>query len=1017
MQGVEGALSKGLAGPASAAGATAGAKSGKQFGNRFAKTAAVAQTVKRAAIGTAAAVGGVAIAGKKLYDVGKTFDEVRDIIVTGTGASGKSLKGLQNAAENIATTVPVSFEQAATAVADLNTLTGATGPIVQKMGARVLDASRMLGEDGTANTKAFGQALKQWQVPADEGAAKADVLFAATQKFGVGMGEITGHLNTYGSVLKNADFTMEESAAMFGQLESSGISVSRIMPGLNAAFRNWSEEGKNSQEELAKTTTRMKEAGTSSEALKIATEAFGAEGAQRMTTAVRSGNLELSDLSGMLDDADGVIQKTSKNTRSFSESWQILKNKGMKALKPLAMAVFDALTSLANWMINTGIPALQAMAGWFSRNSNVMKPLAAIIGGVVGALVTLKIAMAAVNLVMSVNPIGMVVLALAGLAAGLVYAYNKSETFRAVVQAVWSGVQTAVSTAWSAIKAVFGALRTAVSALATAFSWFWNSVIKPVWAGIAKAISLYWNYYIKPVFTAIKFVITNIVAPTLRWLWNTIVEPIFRLIGNHISTTWNMVIKPIFDLIKWVIRNVLGPVLLWLWQRAKTAFDNISSAIQWAWRNVIRPAFTAIKSGIRTVGDVFGSVRDTIEKVWNKIRGIVKKPVKFVVNTVLNGLIGAWNDVVGFLKLKDKLGINEINLGFASGGIAPGYTPGRDTQLAAVSGGEAIMRPEWTKAAGSGYVHAANAAARSGGVNGASKFIQRNGMPGFALGGIVDWIGDAAGTVGNIASGAWNGIAEIGGKVLDFATDPIGGVRKLMDSIVDKYKDKTGGIGKIADMAIGWPKRLVGGMVDAIKANWSPEPTGGSAVAGARPAGQWAGVASKALRMLGMPQAWLQRTLQQIMIESGGNPNAFNDWDINARRGTPSMGLLQTIGPTFRAHKLPGYGNITAPLDNILAALRYTVSRYGSIPNIWPTRAGYDNGGPLMPGQWGYNGTNKPENVRTRDTEDRLERKIDQLTSMGRGETHVHLSAYSDRFSLGQVLDDLEYGFAMEGAG
>ena len=81
-----------------------------------------------------------------------------------------------------------------------------------------------------------------------------------------------------------------------------------------------------------------------------------------------------------------------------------------------------------------------------------------------------------------------------------------------------------------------------------------------------------------------------------------------------------------------------------------------------------------------------------------------------------------------------------------------------------------------------------------------------------------------------------------------------------------------------------------------------------------------------------------------MQTESGGNPNAINDWDINAINGTPSKGLMQVIDPTFRAHAMPGYDtNIWDPLSNMLAAIRYTVSRYGSLASGW-TGHGYAAG-------------------------------------------------------------------------
>ncbi|WP_306344705.1 transglycosylase SLT domain-containing protein [Saccharothrix coeruleofusca] len=66
-----------------------------------------------------------------------------------------------------------------------------------------------------------------------------------------------------------------------------------------------------------------------------------------------------------------------------------------------------------------------------------------------------------------------------------------------------------------------------------------------------------------------------------------------------------------------------------------------------------------------------------------------------------------------------------------------------------------------------------------------------------------------------------------------------------------------------------------------------------------------------------------------IEKESGGNPNAVNNWDSNAVRGTPSKGLMQVIDPTFQAYKLPGYDDIMRPVDNIIAGVRYTYARYG----------------------------------------------------------------------------------------
>jgi SLT domain-containing protein len=121
--------------------------------------------------------------------------------------------------------------------------------------------------------------------------------------------------------------------------------------------------------------------------------------------------------------------------------------------------------------------------------------------------------------------------------------------------------------------------------------------------------------------------------------------------------------------------------------------------------------------------------------------------------------------------------------------------------------------------------------------------------------------------------------------------------------------------------------------------------------------------------MLGLPQSLSGQVLYQIQTESGGNPNAINLTDINAKRGDPSRGLLQTIGATFSQFHVPGTSwNIYDPLANIAAALNYAEHRYG--PGLMSgglglgSGHGYDTGGWLPPGvTLAYNLTGKPERI------------------------------------------------------
>ena len=108
---------------------------------------------------------------------------------------------------------------------------------------------------------------------------------------------------------------------------------------------------------------------------------------------------------------------------------------------------------------------------------------------------------------------------------------------------------------------------------------------------------------------------------------------------------------------------------------------------------------------------------------------------------------------------------------------------------------------------------------------------------------------------------------------------------------------------------------------------------------------QWICQADHILVQHGVPQSKVSPSAAMIVVmhESGGNPHASNGWDANAAAGTPSEGIAQTIAPTFSTYALPGHHNIWNPVDNMVAAFRYAIGRYGSmnsIPGVVSVRSG-----------------------------------------------------------------------------
>jgi len=107
---------------------------------------------------------------------------------------------------------------------------------------------------------------------------------------------------------------------------------------------------------------------------------------------------------------------------------------------------------------------------------------------------------------------------------------------------------------------------------------------------------------------------------------------------------------------------------------------------------------------------------------------------------------------------------------------------------------------------------------------------------------------------------------------------------------------------------------------------------------------RWRPVLEAALRYTGVEPTpdLVALGLRRMNQESGGNPSVVNNWDSNARRGDPTTGLMQNIPSAFpgRAKELASRG-ITDGFANIVASIRYTLGRYGSLQAGWGRKGGY----------------------------------------------------------------------------
>jgi len=182
--------------------------------------------------------------------------------------------------------------------------------------------------------------------------------------------------------------------------------------------------------------------------------------------------------------------------------------------------------------------------------------------------------------------------------------------------------------------------------------------------------------------------------------------------------------------------------------------------------------------------------------------------------------------------------------------------------------------------------------------------------------------------------------------------------------------------------------------------------------------GNWADVVYQALKMENLPASAAGGVLRLIQSESGGDANAQNNWDSNARAGTPSQGLMQLIPGTFAANHWPGTSdNIRDPLANIAAGINYAVRTYGINMLMGGGRhdgtgryVGYANGGMPPIGRPVWVGEQGPERV-VFGEQARVMSHRDSMAPAG-GVTvttgDVHIRQESDLDLLAHKLDFLQ---------
>ena len=219
MQGAQSSIAKQMGAILPSAGASGGKLMG---GNMLTGIVGKLGGLKKA-LAAAIPVAAAAAVGKALYDIGKNFDEMHDVIVQKTGATGEALDGLQASAKNVFANLPIDAKTAGEAIGEVNTRLGLTGEELENVSEQFVKFAKINGLDVTSAVDSTQKAMAALGISAEDTGAFLDTLNAVGQQTGIDMNTLTKDLVANASVLQDMGMSASDAANFIGMLEKSGV--------------------------------------------------------------------------------------------------------------------------------------------------------------------------------------------------------------------------------------------------------------------------------------------------------------------------------------------------------------------------------------------------------------------------------------------------------------------------------------------------------------------------------------------------------------------------------------------------------------------------------------------------------------------------------------------------------------------------------------------------------------------------------------------------------------------------
>lgn len=563
-----------------------------------------------------------------------------------------------------------------------------------------------------------------------------------------------------------------------------------------------------------------------------------------------------------------------------------------------------------------------------------------------GASKVFAAAQAALDAVMSLSPIGIAVVAIGALVAVFVLAYKHIKPFRDIVNKTGEAIKKLFTGKYDweqsfgkGLSKLGKSFQNFTKKIPQFFKGVGKAIIKTIVIGLALPVGIgitLMKPLIKPLQNSTKSLIKTVQKQWQsfsKWL-GKLFDPVAKL-WNRVwngwarifSTVWKSLEKTASSGMK-AIERLISPAVKAIEKVWVTSWNAIASLFSGIWRTItslggngMRMLHSAIAGPLNTISSIWRSVWNSISSffrgIWNGIKQAAQDGMNGVIN-VINAGIGAINKVWSFFA-GHGTGLKELGkVHFAQGGTVHRHLSvindgdGPDwKELVQTPDGNLFMSQErnWTGFLPEGTRVYSGAETR--------QIMNAVGISHYATGGIVgegiDW---AKGSLENV--GSWLG--DKFSALEDFLADPLKATKGLLEKATSGlYK----GLGNFADVAHGAMDKLTQPIADWFKKGLekfeAQFESGGASPDLIR--------AAAAKMHVAISGADISHIMNVIKHESGGNARAVNNWDVNAKNGDPSKGILQFISSTFRKYAVAGHTNIYSPFDQLLAMFNDTTWR------------------------------------------------------------------------------------------